>query len=118
MPGVNFYHDKMQVCQNCGELMTECSDGWLCEGCDMETSDDILLCRFSDRSGFNAYEQKCMDHLIDAYHAFLVLPLTHPDERRDFVSSLHRLQDLLAVRIVRRMYSDYWVNDMKFQGGR
>lgn len=59
-------------------------------------------------TGLNLLEQECMDKLIDSYHAFLKLERQHPEELKDFVTAMHRIQDLLAIRVVRRLYPDGW----------
>jgi hypothetical protein len=51
-----------------------------------------------------------MDALCDALGVYAELPSEHPDDLRDFADSIHRLQDLLAVRVCRRVYPDGWVN--------
>lgn len=48
------------------------------------------------------------DALVDAANAFGALPKQHPDEGRDFCDAVHRLQDLLAMRIARRVYPKGW----------
>lgn len=58
--------------------------------------------------GFTFAEKRCNDALMLAYQEFIDLPRQHPDEMRDFVDPLHRLQDLLAVRIARRLYPQGW----------
>lgn len=59
-------------------------------------------------SGWTHAEKRCHDALMLAYKEFIDLPRQHPDEMRDFVDPLHRLQDLLAVRIVRRVFPAGW----------
>lgn len=50
-----------------------------------------------------------MDALCDAVQAFGLLEAQHPDEQTEFFSAIHRLQDLLAVRVCRRAYPKGWV---------
>lgn len=65
-------------------------------------------------SGWTLAEKRCHDALMRAYQEFIDLPRQHPDEMRDFVDPLHRLQDLLAVRIVRRVFPQGWpTHDME-----
>ena len=59
-------------------------------------------------SGFTMAEKECHDALQLAYKNFLAIPRQHPDEMRDWGDAFHRLQDLLAIRIVRRCYPRYW----------
>lgn len=49
-----------------------------------------------------------MDNLIAAFNKFSMLNRQHPDEMRDFVDGIHKCQDILAVRIVRRVYPEGW----------
>jgi len=62
----------------------------------------------NSKTGLSDGEQKTMDALVLAYGEFLKLDRTHPDEMRDFVNGIHRLQELLAVRIARRDYPEGW----------
>ncbi len=59
-------------------------------------------------TGFTEAEQRVSDHLVGAFNEFCRLERTHPNETEEFVSALHRLQDLLAVRIVRRQFPKGW----------
>jgi hypothetical protein len=49
-----------------------------------------------------------MDTLIAAWNAFVKLPRQHPQELAEFVAGIHRCQDLLAVRVCRRMFPEGW----------
>ena len=60
-------------------------------------------------SGFTMAEAACHAALQESYRLFLELPRQHPDEMRDFGDGLHRIQDLFAMRIVRRCYPLGWV---------
>ncbi len=62
----------------------------------------------SQENGLTEKEQLVMDKLMEAYSAFLDLSKEHPDERSDFVDGIHRCQDVLAVRICRRIYPKGW----------
>jgi hypothetical protein len=67
-------------------------------------------------SGLTPKEQECMDHLVAAHRAFVELEIQHPGELEDFVNALHRQQELLALRIARRLFPSYWKTYI-FQGG-
>jgi hypothetical protein len=69
----------------------------------METNDKV-----DPLSGLTESESKCHQHLQNCYGEFLELERQHPDEMRDFVDAVHRIQDLLTIRICRRQYPDYW----------
>lgn len=60
------------------------------------------------KTGLTPLEQDCMDGLIASYNAFLKMERQHPDEMRDFVDAVHRIQDILAVRVIRRLYPEGW----------
>lgn len=62
----------------------------------------------SIKTGLTGEEDKCMNALVEAYNCYLKLSRNHPNELSEFVNGLHRLQDLLAVRIVRRHYPEGW----------
>lgn len=60
------------------------------------------------KTGLNPSEQDCMDGLVAAYNAFCKTERQHPDEMRDVVDAIHRIQDILAVRVARRLYPEGW----------
>ena len=68
-------------------------------------------------SGLTGEEQQVMDHLVGAYNGFRQLESQHPDEMTDFLSSIHRVQDLLAVRAMRRLYPESWPTHHKEEKG-
>lgn len=51
-----------------------------------------------------------MDALVDAANHYFALPLQHSSDPKEWEAGIHRLQDMLAVRIVRRDYPDVWTN--------
>jgi len=59
--------------------------------------------------GLSEAEGEVMDALCDAVSAFAELEQQHPDELREFMDAIHRLQDLLAVRVCRRLYPRGWL---------
>ena len=59
--------------------------------------------------GLSDEEGELMDHLCDAVDAFEALERQHPQEADEFYASIHRLQDLLSVRAMRRLYPKGWV---------
>lgn len=59
-------------------------------------------------TGLTEGEQKVMDALVTAFNEFASIDRQHPDEMRDFTDGIHRLQDMLAVRIARREYPKGW----------
>jgi hypothetical protein len=65
-----------------------------------------------DEMGLTQDEREVMDRLMDAFRLFHRLTKEHPDELRDFVDGLHRCQDVLAVRVCRRIYSRMILSSM------
>lgn len=59
-------------------------------------------------TGLTEKEQEVMDHLVRAIQIYSELPIEHPNEPQEFLHSLHRLQDILAIRVVRRIYPAGW----------
>jgi len=47
-----------------------------------------------------------MDLLVEAHNNFIELDKTHPMEITEWVSNLHKLQDLLGARVLRRDYPE------------
>jgi hypothetical protein len=60
--------------------------------------------------GLDDAEGVVMDALVLAVNSYVKLPRQHPSDLDDFVNAIHRLQDLLAVRIARRTYPKGWTN--------
>lgn len=60
-------------------------------------------------TGLTTEEQKVMDALVLASNEWHKLPeAIAQDEMRDFIQAIHTAQMVLAGRIVRRAYPDYW----------
>lgn len=59
-------------------------------------------------SGLTPDEDEVMQYLMDAVNGFTQLPTQHPNDIEDFINSIHRCQDILAVRIARRHYPEGW----------
>lgn len=51
-------------------------------------------------------ERAVLDHLADAWNQFVRLAPTHPSDLPEFQAGIHRLQDLVAMRIVRILYPE------------
>jgi hypothetical protein len=58
--------------------------------------------------GLTEQEGVVADHLFEATQAWLELPEEHPYEQDEFLASIHRLQDMLATRIARRLFPEGW----------
>lgn len=60
-------------------------------------------------SGLTEQEIKVMDKICEGYSEFLKLEMQHPCEMQDFVNAIHSIQSILALRVVRRSYPNYWL---------
>jgi hypothetical protein len=58
--------------------------------------------------GLTDEEGELMDCLCDAVDAFEALERQHPQEADEFYAAIHRLQDLLSVRAMRRIFPNGW----------
>lgn len=69
-------------------------------------------------TGLNREEEEVMNSLAKAWGDFCKLPRQHPDELKDFTDSIHRCQDLLALRVCRRFFPKGWTNTEGGLNGR
>jgi hypothetical protein len=67
--------------------------------------------------GLLADEQRVMDLAVELWAAWLALPIEHPQDRAEVCAAVHRVQDLLAVRIARREYPEGWRRYEVSEGG-
>ncbi len=58
-------------------------------------------------SGLTGHESDVMDRIIEAWDAFLRLE-PGAEDVREFRDAMHRMQAMLALRIVRRNFSSVW----------
>jgi len=58
--------------------------------------------------GLRHDEAEVMDSLVRAVERFAKLEEQHPNDTHEFYSAIHTAQDLLAVRIARRLYPEGW----------
>ncbi len=58
--------------------------------------------------GLTKAEGAVMDALVTAWNAYAELEKQHPQDEAEFLAAVHRAQDLLAIRIVRRDYPYGW----------
>lgn len=65
--------------------------------------------------GLTEAEGAVMDALVDAADFYAELPVEHPSEPNEFVTAIHRAQDLLATRVARRDYPAGWA---RFENGK
>lgn len=62
---------------------------------------------------FTKEEKKIMDLIVKAHNLFVELPKNHPDETREWVDGIHRLQITLMNRVVVRDYPDTFYSQNK-----
>jgi len=62
----------------------------------------------NEKTGLTDKEQEVMDHLVGAVTRYAQLEVQHPMEMDDFMDSIHRLQDLMAIRVTRRAFPNGW----------
>ena len=55
---------------------------------------------------FTKAEKSIMDSLTEAHNNFVKLDITHPMEMTEWISSFHKLQELLGARVLRRDYPE------------
>lgn len=58
--------------------------------------------------GLTPDEGKVMDSALAVVNGYAALPVEHPNDMRDICDAVHRVQDLLAVRIARRAFPGGW----------
>lgn len=61
-----------------------------------------------DKNPFTIDEQYIVDLIVKAHNAFIKLDVTHLSEKKDWCDAVHRLQDLLGSRVLRRDYPRYF----------
>lgn len=59
-------------------------------------------------SGMTEEENVCMTYILECYESFMSLPRQGDKEVEEFVEAMHRIQGLLAFRVVQRDYPDFW----------
>jgi len=60
-------------------------------------------------SGLTEQELKVMDKILEGYNEFLKLERQHSSELDDIVNAVHSIQNILAMRVIRRNYPKYWL---------
>lgn len=58
--------------------------------------------------GLTEAEGRVMDAACEVFNAYAKLPVQHPNDLQDVADAVHKVQDLLAVRIARRHYPVGW----------
>ncbi|MEY3811676.1 MAG: hypothetical protein RIT11_777 [Pseudomonadota bacterium] len=52
--------------------------------------------------GFTEQEQKIMDKIVEVHNMYIELEKTHPSDLPEWVNSIHNLQKIMGMRILRR----------------
>jgi len=50
-------------------------------------------------------EEKVVDKLADAWNEFMLLPVEHSDDQREFRTAIHACQSMILARVGRRQLS-------------
>ncbi len=58
----------------------------------------------STKKPFTKQEEKIMNLLVKAHNEFLEIKQTHPSDINEWVDGIHRCQNILILRIMRRDY--------------
>ena len=53
---------------------------------------------------FTKKEQEIMDKIIEIHNMYIELEKTHPSDLPEWVNSIHDLQKIMGMRILRREY--------------
>lgn len=60
------------------------------------------------KAGLSKAEKDVLALLVKATNAYFALAEEHPVERDEWVLAVHRLQDLIGIRVARRVDPDVW----------
>lgn len=75
----------------------------------MSSMEDIIQNLIKD-GGFTEKEAECLYHITQAWNIYVKLEKQHPSELGEFSDSIHRLQYLLGIRVLRRTFPKAWYN--------
>lgn len=67
----------------------------------------------NNKNGLIEEELEVMDYIGKAWGAFVKLEKQHPSDLNEFHAGIHKLQQLIAIRILRRQYPDYWLSHIE-----
>lgn len=62
-----------------------------------------------DPRKLTAAEKTTLDYLVKSWNSYLLLEETHPDYTDEFRHAIHICQQLIAVRVARRVNPEIWV---------
>lgn len=61
-----------------------------------------------EASGLTRIEEEVMAHLVYAWELYRQLEERKPGEHSEVADAMHAVQRLLALRVVARLFPDYW----------
>ena len=64
-------------------------------------------------SSTDPQEMIVVTHLVAAWNEFLKLPCVHTSESIEFMSAIHRLEGIIALRIASRVHPEVWQCDSR-----
>ena len=67
-----------------------------------------MIEKITRSDGLTEEEGMVMDALITAWNQLVELEVQHPSDAPDFADGIHRCQQSLALRVVRREYPEGW----------
>lgn len=56
--------------------------------------------------GFTEQEQEIMNRIVEVHNMYVKLEKTHPSDLPEWVNSIHNLQQIMGMRILRRELPD------------
>jgi len=59
-------------------------------------------------SGLLKQEEEIHDHLMKVWSGFVHLEQTHPSDLEDVCAAVHKIQYVLGMRTLRRLFPGYW----------
>lgn len=62
-------------------------------------------------NGFTDKEEQIMNKLVEIVHLFSELPVQHQSDDLDFTTSIHNLQKIIGMRILRRELPDTFITE-------
>lgn len=60
--------------------------------------------------GLTPEEESVLNSIGEAWGKFVELEQQHPSDLPEFHHAVHQMQQIVAMRVLRRDYPDYWAN--------
>jgi hypothetical protein len=67
--------------------------------------------KIDKNSGLLVAELAVMEKFVDAVALYFELPVQHPSDKEEFIAAVHKIQHLIAMRAMRRLYPSYWYSE-------